>query len=291
MMVTLTCGQSVCTIFPEIGGSIGSWLIDEQPMLRSASDIAVAARNPLGMASFPLVPFSNRIGNAKFEWQGHQHRIRKNFPPERHAIHGIGWTTQWAITAQTEATLTLECQYEVDDEWPWPFAAKQHFALAEDALQLTLSVENLAPHDVPLGFGHHPYFDSDGASLQFNADHVWTNANNHLPRVPASPVGQFDFSEAATVNGRKLDHCYDGVGTSARIRWDDRRRGVDICHGMPAATVYIPPHSDHFCFEPVSHMNNAINLQNVAAPMHVVASGEAYTTMIRFQSFLDKADN
>jgi galactose mutarotase-like enzyme len=42
-------------------------------MLRTASAEAIAAHDPLGMASFPLVPYSNRIADARFGWAGQTH--------------------------------------------------------------------------------------------------------------------------------------------------------------------------------------------------------------------------
>src|SRR5258708_3581235 len=83
-------GASRCEILPQLGGSIASWCLHGQPLLRTASAASLAAADPLGMASFPLVPYSNRIANASFMWEGSAVTLRRNFLPEVHAIHGVG---------------------------------------------------------------------------------------------------------------------------------------------------------------------------------------------------------
>jgi aldose 1-epimerase len=90
-LVELRSGDARCVLYPAIGGSIAGWSIGDQHMLKRASDEDVTAVDPLRMASFPLVPYSNRIGHGRFDWDGHAVGITPNFPPEPHAIHGVGW--------------------------------------------------------------------------------------------------------------------------------------------------------------------------------------------------------
>ena len=59
--------------------------------LRRTDGTAIETDDPLQFASFPLVPFSNRIADGRFEWDGEQIEIDPNFAPEPHAIHGVGW--------------------------------------------------------------------------------------------------------------------------------------------------------------------------------------------------------
>ncbi|MFM2100159.1 MAG: hypothetical protein RLZZ366_1698 [Pseudomonadota bacterium] len=285
-MLQLTCGDSLCTLYPRLGGSLGCWTVDGQEMLRVGSAEAIEACDPLGMASFPLVPYSNRIGGAQFEWRGETITLRPNFAPELHAIHGVGWKACWSVSEYSESEATLTYAHVGDDNWPWPFEARQRVSLTENRLTLALSIRNLAAFPVPASFGHHPYFDADGAMLTFNAEHVWMSGNDGLPTEPVVPTGQFDFATVKPVEGRVVDHCYAGVSGEARISWVGRSLALEIIASPPlkAAVVYVPKGGDAFCFEPVAHINNALKLPGHEPSMPVIPAGETLETTITFKA-------
>ncbi len=284
--VTLTEGASRCTIQPDIGGGLSGWTISDQSMLRTATAQAMAARDPLGLASFPLVPFSNRIGQGKFAWQGSEYALARSLAHEPHAIHGIGWLRSWTVDAVEENSVRLSLAHQSDCYWPWPFEARQEIKLTESSLTLKLSARNLADVPVPLAFGHHPYFDAAGASLSFDASHVWISGQAALPIRLDVPSGQFDFASSAPVKGREIDHCYAGVTGPARIDWAGRPFALEISSApqLKAAVVYIPKDDNFFCFEPVPHISNALNLPRQQPCMPVISPGEMFETSICFQA-------
>ncbi|MFM9829776.1 MAG: aldose 1-epimerase [Sphingomonas sp.] len=286
--LTVRAGDAVCTISPECGGSIASWTISGQHLLRAASAADVAARAPLGMAGFPLVPYSNRIADGRFDWQGERIKLSRNFAPEPHAIHGIGWQRAWQVSDTSETEVALDLVHVANADWPWPFRATQRIALTPTALILSLRVTNLHTHPVPLAFGHHPYFDATGATLHFTAETLWTNDARALPSGATSPAGVFDFGDGAPVEGRVVDHCYTGWDGAARIDWADRlwRLHITTVPALPAAVVYIPRGGDIFCFEPVPHINDALNRNGADAAMPVIGPGESYAVEISFQAVL-----
>jgi aldose 1-epimerase len=251
-------------------------------MLRTASAAAITAGDPLGMASFPLVPYSNRVGQAVFDWAGQLIHLTQNFLPEPHAIHGLGWQSDWAVDAVSQTAASITLLHSPDDRWPWAFAAHQLISLTDTSLTLDLRVRNLEHHPVPLAFGHHPYFDQAGARLRFAAEQVWMIGEDGLPSSPQVPEGSFDFHNRAAVEGRAIDHCYAGVSGPARIEWDGRSLALEIgsTPQLPAAVVYIPKDGDSFCFEPVPHINNALNLPGARPAMPVIAAGEVFETRI-----------
>ena len=56
--------------------------------------------------------------------------------------------------------------------------------------------------------------------------------------------------------------------------------GVRGSPGLAAAVVYIPAGADYFCFEPVPHIVNALNLPGHAPAMPLVLPGEVFTASI-----------
>jgi aldose 1-epimerase len=280
--VIICSGDALCELWPDQGGSIGRWTVGGQDMLRRACRDDIRQPLPLGMASFPLVPYSNRIGHAAFTWDGARHQLAANFDPEPHAIHGTGWAAKWDVARVGDDHVTLRNHHEPDAHWPWPFDAEQHISLTADTLSIDLCARNLSDQAVPLSFGHHPYFDRDVAALSFRAARVWHAGADGLPERAETPSGHYDFSHGAPVTGRMLDHGYAGWDGRAEIRWAGRPLKLNITADMAAAVVYIPADGDVFCFEPVPHINNALNLPGHEPQMPVVAPRAEYVAHIRF---------
>src|SRR5690554_4769871 len=56
---------------------------------------------PADTASYPLVPWSNRIRDGVLTWNGRDHQLRINFP-DGTAIHGTGMEFPWQVSKVTE---------------------------------------------------------------------------------------------------------------------------------------------------------------------------------------------
>jgi aldose 1-epimerase len=279
-------GIDRCELLPQVGGSIGGWTVHGQEMLRKAGAASIAAFDPFGMASFPLVPYSNRIGNGAFEWGGNDFTLVRNFPPEPHAIHGVGFERPWACAARTADSALLTLHHRPDGTWPWAFEARQRITLTEQELTLDLSAVNLAPHPVPLAFGHHPYFLRRGAQLTFRAREVWLVGSDGLPSEPVAVSGRYDFSRGALAEDAEIDHCFTGWSGPARIEWENEPLALEVSGSasLTCAVVYSHDGAEGFCFEPVPHINNALNLRGHESAMPIVAPGESFCASIRFRA-------
>ena len=284
--LTLTHGAARCDLLPQLGGSIGSWSVSGQQMLRTASESGIAARDPFATAGFPLVPYSNRIGQGSFEWRGNPITLARNFPPEPHAIHGVGFERPWQLQTRGRDSVVLRLTHRPDAGWPWAFDARQRITLTDDLLILEFEAVNLEPQAVPLAFGHHPYFPRGGARLTFHAQGVWLAGDDGLPCELVKPAGPFDFSKGSSVENADIDHCFTGWNGVAIIAWPDKEQalGITVSRELSSAVVYIRPDLDAFCFEPVAHINNALNRHDRESAMPVVAPGESFEASIRFRA-------
>jgi aldose 1-epimerase len=284
--LTLVRGADRCDILPQIGGSIGAWVVEGQSMLRAASAAGIAARDPFEMASFPLVPYSNRIGDGWFEWDGKRIELARNFPPEPHSIHGVGFERDWYCSARTADSILLTLFHQPDSGWPWAFEARQRITIAERELTLDLTAVNLASRPVPLAFGHHPYFPQSGARLAFHARGVWLVGEDGLPSERVKPSGKFDFSTATPVEHGEVDHCFTGWTGPARIAWQGKPLELEVSGSwtLPSAVVCIRNGADGFCFEPVPHINNSLNMPDREPAMPIIAPGKAFSASVRFRA-------
>jgi aldose 1-epimerase len=284
--LTLIHGAARCDILPQVGGSIGTWSVNGQEMLRTASEAGIAARNPYATAGFPLVPYSNRIGQGSFEWRGKLVALARNFPPEPHAIHGVGFERPWQVRTRSSNSALLCLAHRPDAAWPWAFEARQRITLSDDMLILEFEAVNLESQAVPLAFGHHPYFPRSGARLTFHAQGVWMVGDDGLPRELAQPAGKYDFSKGTAVENADIDHCFTGWNGVAIVAWPHKTQALAISGSreLSSAVVYIRRGLDAFCFEPVAHINNALNRADRESSMPVIAPGESFESSIRFRA-------
>ena len=286
-IVTLASGGLEIGISPSIGGSISffDWLDEDRrvPILRKChTDL----ENVLDAASFPLVPFVNRIRGGSFDWRGGQVRLAPNMPGDPSPLHGQGWLGAWQVEQRGGAEATLSFHHAAG-EWPWDYRAEQRFELDERGLTLRLTCRNLSDEPMPCGLGQHPYFHCGPETrIDTRVAHAWTIDAQVLPvdRVPAS--GRFDLADRA-VCGQDLDHGFGGWGGTARI--SDPGWPFDIAMSSPDAgffQLYSPASGGIFVAEPVTHANAALNAPEDQWPvlgMRALAPGEEMTLAMRLE--------
>jgi len=289
-MLTLQADDSSLVLAPEIGGAIVGWRLGAVPLMRLPAPDAIIAGNVRGLACFPLVPFSNRIANGRFNWEDAPYTLDRNFGDHPHTIHGVGWKRAWEVAeaGASFATLTLRHDASGDQARAWPFAfeAEQRFILAPDALQLALSVRNLHRASAPAGLGLHPHFPRRGSpSLRLSARRVWLNGADSLPsrQVPIPP--EWDHSAGRAIGDAALDNCFTGWDGAARIDWGDGTAlRIEADDPFRHVVVYTPPGRGYFCVEPVTHMTDAINRMDVAGHgLRVLAPGETLQVLVIFR--------
>jgi aldose 1-epimerase len=251
-MVQLKAGSMVCEIEPQLGGCIAGLWLGGTPVLRSAPAAGLNSARQSG--SYPLVPYSNRIAQARLQWQGTLYPLVRNNGQEPHAIHGIGWQRPWDLLESDDRYALLSHEHRADAAWPFAFDASQTFRLRDDSLEMTLSLTNQSAQPAPAGLGWHPFFMKRARShLSFNSTGRWEMGEDKLPthRVPS---GGIDADCAAL----DVDHCYDGWRGEVRLR--DDLFDIRIGSNLTRLVVFTTPDRDCVAIEPVSHVNNAMAL-------------------------------
>lgn len=205
-------------------------------------------------ASFVMVPFSNRIGHGKLNWQGAHYSIHQNFAPEPHAIHGIGWERKWIVQTQSSTHAVLQLEHHSDNHWPFTFVAEQRIALQENTLKMDLKITNADQHLAPVGLGWHPYFvKREGARFSFTSTGRWGMGEDKLPTSKTACEGISQITDSMSV-----DHCFDGWIGSAVL--EDAIHRCHIQSNLNRLVVYTHPRLQSIAIEPVSHVNNALQI-------------------------------
>ena len=218
----LASGSLRCEIVPALGAAVAGLWMDDVPVLRSTSGARLASVRDAG--SYPLVPFSNRIGNAQLAWNGISRQLVPNFLPEPHAIHGVGWQRGWRVLEAQAHFALLAFEHQPDASWPFAFDCSQAFRLSDDALEITLSVTNQSWQVAPFGLGWHPYFVKRAHSrITFPAAGRWEMGADKLPTHYAA-VGGLD----ADCSSLDVDHCFEGW--SGEVELHDPVLGRTISH-------------------------------------------------------------
>jgi aldose 1-epimerase len=237
-------------------------------------------------ASFPLVPYVNRIRGGRFSFRGHEVRIAPNMAGDPSPLHGQGWINRWSIEWARERQAALRFRHE-PGEWPWLYDAWQGFELDEGGLTIKLECQNLAEEPMPCGLGQHPYFPCGPETrLDTEVTHVWTIDEHVLPveKVPAE--GRFDLRDRL-VCGQGLDHGFGGWGGEARM--SDPEWPYELSLKSADARffqLYSPQGGGIFVAEPVSHANAALNAPEeewAELGMRVLDPGEAMSLTMRLE--------
>ena len=264
----LHAGALRLALRPDLGGSIAGLWHRDTPVLRSTEPAALAS--PRLSGSFPLVPYSNRLGYRRFRWKGHDYTTQANFDGSPHSLHGVGWQRRWEIVSSSALEVVLRYRHAADADWPFAFEARQYLTLAPQSLHIEMVVTNLAEQAAPVGLGWHPYFPKRARSrLHIEVSDRWDKDAALLPvRKVAQPGIDSDVAHL------DFDHAFDGWRGAARIR--DERFSLQLTSSLDRLVVFTPQDKDYFCVEPVSHVNNAIHMADpLAHGLRVVEPGES----------------
>ena len=248
----LKSGPLRCDLRPDLGGCMAGLWWGDVPVLRSTSGPALSSARLAG--SYPLVPFSNRVAQAKLVWAGTSHPLVQNNAAEPHAIHGVGWQRAWQVLDESDQFALLSYEHKADAAWPFAFDTSQAFRLSESGLEITLSMTNQSSTPAPAGLGWHPNFVKRASShLQFAASGRWEMGADKLPTQRLPDVG-LDV-DCSTLD---VDHCYENWQGDALL--SDDQLCIRIASSLKRLVVYAHPTRNYVSIEPVSHVNNAVNL-------------------------------
>ena len=281
-MLTLRAGDYRLDLDPDLGGSIAAFEYGGAALLR-----ATCGSGPLDTASFPLVPFSNRIGYGRFAIGGATFQLAANFPGggEPHAIHGFGWQAAWQVSEAGPSRARVVHTHP-GGAWPWPYRAWQTFDLSPDGLVIDLEIENCGTSPMPTGLGFHPYFPrTERTVLQALHRGEWSKAADGLPSLLDSRETALDWWGGQPVATRLTDTAYTDREGPLVIIWPERGLSLQL---NPSATlehtvIYVPEMGDYFCVEPVSHAVNAIN-RDGPDRMHWLAPSERWSVTLRMSA-------
>jgi aldose 1-epimerase len=289
--IDLARGAYRLRLAPARGGGIASFDCcavsgGKIPIFRPLDE---ADEAPVALASFPLVPFVNRVRGGTFDFRGRRVTLERNLIPDPSPLHGQGWLAAWEVECASDAAAELVYRHP-PGEWPWAYEARQKFALDDKGLSVDLSCTNRSDEPMPCGLGHHPYFPcTPQTRIDTQVDSVWEIDEQVLPVAKLPATGRYDLADRL-VCGQGLDHGFGGWGGRAVI--SDPALPFRIEMSSPDARffqLYSPASGGLFVAEPVTHANAALNEPEESweeLGLRVLDSGESMSLTMRVDVLL-----
>jgi aldose 1-epimerase len=247
---------------PELGGRLSRlrYLAEDGPrdvLVPIGAEPALPPSWPKGGA-YPLVPYSNRIVDARLLHAGKTHSLVAHPDAKPHALHGHTQLRPWRIAARSDVGVALAIEHAGDAHWPWAFSASQRFWIEDATLNVAIELRNDAASDAPAGIGWHPYFAISGdPAIALDARTEWLQDDANVPtgETIAAPQGGLALDRAGGtryLGGWNGGASFDtGLGLGLALR-------ADPIFGQ--MVVHRPRNIDYLCLEPVSHVANGFNL-------------------------------
>ena len=256
----LSCSDLELELSPSIGGVIsGLTYVGEggpRPILREGHS---PLQNVLEAASFPLVPFVNRVRGGSFTFRGRTISMAPNMAGDPSPLHGQGWLNPWTVDEAGENSATLSYEHE-PGEWPWGYRARQEFRLDGPVLDLALACRNDSSELMPCGLGQHPYFPCTSRTrIDTGVTFAWTVDEQVLPVAKVPAVGRYDLADRL-ICGQDLDNGFEGW--TGRVVMNDADWPYELELSSPQARffqIFSPASGGFFVAEPVTHANAALN--------------------------------
>lgn len=298
--ITLELETLRLVINPRLGASIvtldlksrsGRWA----PVLREMPDDSNDASDA---GSFLMLPWTNRVKDARFEFQGQTFTLDANHS-DGTAIHGIGRDRGWSIVDRSPITARLTLDTRDDPRSPYPFGGVVRYEIAPDRVDIDLSVTNLGENPIPVGCGHHPYFHRH---LHSEADQlrVQMGVSGRAVCENCIPTGQTVDDEICAslraggpIGNPGLDDVFEGFDGQAVLEWPESnvRMRLRCSDELGHVVIYTPRSSDgspdeFVCIEPVSMINDGFNLLQRGQPntgVRVLKPGETLRTRTSMQ--------
>ncbi|MFE9242072.1 aldose 1-epimerase family protein [Nocardiopsis sp. NPDC006938] len=117
---------------------------------------------PIASQGQLLAPWPNRVGGARYTFQGTEYVLDVNDPETGSAIHGLVSEVAWSTQERSEKDVTLRLDFPGTPGYPFPLELTAAYHLSPpDApapgLTVTVTARNAGRTDAPYGLGFHPY--------------------------------------------------------------------------------------------------------------------------------------
>jgi aldose 1-epimerase len=256
--IQLAHGDQEATVV-EVGGGLRTYTVAGRPVLDGYPEEEMCS----GGRGQVLIPWPNRLGDGRFEWDGRMLQTALTEPEHQNAIHGLVRWASWHVAEESAGRVRMEHRLHPQPGWPWTLDLAVTYTLDGDGLEVRTRAVNPpgGAGPCPFGAGWHPYLSAFGglvndATLTFRAATAYVSDERGLP-VRTVPVAgsDLDFAAGRTIGAARLDHAFtdlardalgrasvelgagDGSGRSTRLWMDPAYTYLMVFSGDTVAEV------------------------------------------------------
>lgn len=292
------------SIVPSLGNRVTEMKVHGKNILYfPVSDLAELRKTP-ALNGIPfLAPWGNRLDAEHFWANDKKYTFNMTLGNVRSPIPIHGLLTSSNLWEVVEAAADRKSAHVISRlrfwKYPqlmaqWPFAHEYEitYRLAEGVLEVKTTVTNLSAESMPIALAFHPYYQIPGVPRD-----QW------IAKIPARKVvitdnrlvatGEFkayDMPSPLPLKGHPLDTGFTDLERDAEglahFSIEAGAMKVETMYGpkYPVAVIYAPPAPegqtrDFICFEPMTGITNAINLNHEGKypGLQTVAPGAKWT--------------
>lgn len=304
-------GKAKAEVVPSLGNNCFVYKVsygkDWFDIIDPPPDLPTLEKRPTAFGNPILFPFPNRIRNGRWQFDGKTYQFDKS-PDSPTTIHGLLLNRPYKVDKHfaDDSAATLVCSLNSEDfpdvkrQYPFPFKIEITYKLQDAVLSMYTKIANIGVHNMPMGYGIHPYFNvnitgtanSQEALITVPANKYWELDDVLVPTGIVLDVKEnLDLRNGQQFGKLKLDHVFteviltDGISRCTIVNQDT---GYGMAMESDAQfrelVVYTPPDRDAICFEPYTCPTDAINLENkgIHAGVVVLSPAETFSATVRF---------
>lgn len=272
-VIALT-GATLLSHIASLGGAL-SEVIDG---FASAADL----QEGKGGKSIVMAPWSNRIRDGEYEWDGERITAPINNTDSGTAIHGFVRHAEFEVareeSSDSEAAVLLRCtalRRGAFSGYPFDVDVDAHFSLSAAGLAITLAGRNVDARDVPFGCGLHPYFRLGAGGIdaweltvparrRIAVDERLLPLEGEVATVELTDGDGLDFRTPQVIGDRFIDNAFAGLVPDAdgfaRTRLRNPASGATLTVRQQGGLMHVYTGTRaSLALEPVQYMTNAFN--------------------------------
>ena len=214
-------------------------------------------------ASSILFPFSNRIKDGIYNFEGKEFKLFTNLKEENNALHGLVFNKTFKVihseTDTNSATLILE--YNETDQtegFPYTYSIQLIYFFSPENLSLGVEVKNTSRRAFPFTLGWHPYFYSE--SLYDSEIHLKSTKKILLgERNITTGVEKTNTQNPIKIKDQQLDDCWILNSSEVVFITPKYRLKFNATGDNNFLQVYTPPKLNTIAIEPTTGVSDSFN--------------------------------
>ncbi|HEY5335981.1 MAG TPA: aldose 1-epimerase family protein [Mycobacteriales bacterium] len=201
-------------IIVEVGGGIRSYRVGDRDVLHPYDVDQMCD----GAHGAPLIPWPNRLGDGRYDFDGTTHQVGLNEPEKNNAIHGFLRWRSWNVVEHDGDRVALTTTLFPLQGYPFALDIRIDYQLSEDGLRVRTSSTNIGDRTCPYGCGQHPYLSPgngvvDDCTLHLDAaTRITTDPDRQLPTGTEPVEGTaYDFRAGKRIGDLAVDFAFTDV--------------------------------------------------------------------------------